>query len=111
MISFVLTSFNDHEILYFSYPAGDPKKAQANIDSLELPPGREGLYLHLLQTGQHKPLTQGRTWPHVIHGDCVDDDVIIVEEEDEEDGGDDGGFPIGIQMNKLSVRYVDIKVF
>ena len=98
-------------MLYFSYPAGDPKKAQAKIDSLEWPPGREGLYLHLLQTGQHKPLTQGRTWPHVIRGDCVDDDVIIVEEEDEEDGGDDGGIPIGIQMNKLSVRYVDIKVF
>jgi len=83
---------------------GDPKKAQSKIDSLESPPGREGLYLHLLQTGQHKPLTQRRTWPNVIKGDCVDDDVIIIHEEDEEDGGDDGGFPIGIEMNKLSVR-------
>ena len=111
LISHGVTSFNDHKILYLFYPAGDPKKAQSKIDSLESPPGREGLYLHLLQTGQHKPLTQRRTWPNVIKGDCVDDDVIIIHEADQEDGGDDGGFPIGIEMNKLSVRYVENKAF
>ena len=87
------------------YPLGDPEKARASIDSLEMPAGPDGLYLRLLQTKKHKPLKQGRTWPYVKKGDRVDDeDVTIVEEEeedDDEDGGDDGGVAIDIQMSQL----------
>jgi len=84
---------------------GDPEKAKSNIDSLEMPSGPEGLYLHLLQTKRHKPLSQGRTWPYAKKGEHLDDeDVTVVEdddEEDDEDGGDDGGVAIDIQMSHL----------
>ena len=91
---------------------GDPENARANIDSLEMPAGPDGLYLSLLQTKKHKPQTQGRTWPYIKKGDRGDDeDVTIVEEEDDEDGGDDGGVAIDIQMSQLLAnmpRYVII---
>merc|ERR1711899_466593 len=53
---------------------GDPEKAKSNIDSLEMPSGPEGLYLHLLQTKRHKPLNQGRTWPYAKKGEHLDDE-------------------------------------
>lgn len=94
---------------------GDPENARANIDSLEMPAGPDGLYLRLLQTKKHKPQAQGRTWPYVKKGDRVDDeDVTIVEEEDDEDGGDDGGVAIDIEMSQLLAnmpRYVIVMDF
>merc|ERR1719430_2632339 len=36
---------------------GNPETARANIDSLEMPAGPDGLYLSLLQTKKHKPQT------------------------------------------------------
>ena len=74
-----------------------------------MPAGAEGLYLHLLQTGQHKPLTQGRTWPCVKKAECNDNDVVILVDEEDEDNG---GFSIEIQMNNLFgiPRYLKIKV-
>ena len=78
-----------------------------------MPSGPEGLYLHLLQTKRHKPLSQGRTWPYAKKGEHLDDeDVTVVEdddEEDDEDGGDDGGVAIDIKMSHLLAnmpRYV-----
>ena len=89
--------------------------ARANIDSLEMPVGPDGLYLRLLQTKEHKPLTQGRTWPYVKKGGRADDeDVTIVEEEeedDDEDGGDDGGVAIDIQMSQLLANMPRYAIF
>ena len=92
---------------------GNPETARINIDSLEMPAGPDGLYLRLLQTKQHTPQTQGRTWPYAKKGDRADDeDVTIVEEEeedDDEDCGDNGGVAIDIQMTQLLAnmpRYV-----
>ena len=61
------------------YPLGDPEKARASIDSLEMPAGPDGLYLRLLQTKKHKPLKQGRTWPYVKKGDRVDDEDVTMK--------------------------------
>merc|ERR1712130_66324 len=62
---------------------GNPETARVNIDSLEMPVGPDGLYLRLLQTKQHKPQTQGRTWPYVKKGGRADDeDVTIVKEKE-----------------------------
>ena len=89
--------------------------ARANIDSLEMPVGPDGLYLRLLQTKEHKPQTQGRTWPYVKKGGGADDeDVTIVEEEeedDDEDGGDDGGVAIDIQMSQLLANMPRYAIF